>query len=1099
MRNIALFALTFLLLVSTTVLSQTPADGFACSLNGTAIKITSDPSFIYFSGTSFTTVNGTNRNRLARISRTGAVDTTYDPNPNSTVNDILLVGQKLMVVGGFSSIGGTASGGIARLNFDGTNDGAFTSAISGANTVAYEQSTGRTVVGGSFTTVGGSLRTRLARFDSAGVLDPNFSPIINNTVFDVEIQPDGKILIAGQFTQVNGVDRWRIARLNSDGTLDNSFQVNAAYPGAGDSIFTLALQPDGKILAGGAFTRFGDISIVRNRLVRLSSGGAIETTFNPNFDGNVLAVRAQSDGRLIVTGNFATLNGASHPNIARLNLNGTRDATFTSSANASVQDAVVLTNNEIVAVGEFTTFNGFPNINRIASLYPNGRLNQDTNTTILGGTPAAMLSLPDGMTLIGGSFTSVGGAARQGLARLALTGANDSTFANPQLTGWVYDLAVLPNGQYLAGGDFTTAGGTSQARLARINTNGTVDGSFAPTFAGTSTPFINAIAVQSDGNILIGGEFTSVNGVAKTRIARLLPSGSLDTTFNATIDFLVSAIALQSDGKILIGGAFSTVNGQTRVGLARLNANGTTDTTFNPILNGIVAELLDIKIDKNNKILIGGAFAGVNGNAKPNFGRLNIDGTNDAAFLGSPVDGTVHNIAETVIGSIYISGNFENVSGTAHSKLAMLSSTGVVDNSFVNMPMTDKVLAMTVRDDGKVLIGGYFTTVNGQARGQFAAIRYFQPPIYTFTANATSLIWYRWWWIPEVNRVTYERSNDGVIYTPLGTATRNAATWVLNTTNANATGFIRARGYYGDYSAGGSFTERIQFVGTAPRRGGPFDLDGDGKTDIAIFRPNGASSEWWWNRSSDNANPAITFGTNTDTIVPADFTGDGRTDIAYWRPSNGYWFILRSEDFTFFSAPFGTTGDVPVPGDYDADGRADTAVFRPSNVTWYIARSGGGTDIFPFGAAGDRPIPGDFDGDGKADVAIFRPNGVSGAEWWGRRSSNGTTFALQFGSSTDKPVPGDYTGDGKTDLAFWTPSNGSWSILRSEDLSYFSFPFGANGDTPVPGDYDGDGRWDAAVFRPSNSTWYLQRSTAGTSIQQFGTTGDIPLPSAYIR
>ncbi len=275
-----------------------------------------------------------------------------------------------------------------------------------------------------------------------------------------------------------------------------------------------------------------------------------------------------------------------------------------------------------------------------------------------------------------------------------------------------------------------------------------------------------------------------------------------------------------------------------------------------------------------------------------------------------------------------------------------------------------------------------------------------------------------------------------------------------------------------------------------------FDYDGDGKADISIFRP--APGEWWINRSSNGSTFAAQFGTTSDKIVPADYTGDGKTDVAFWRPSNGQWFILRSEDFSFFAFPFGANGDIPVPADYDGDGKADAAVFRPSNLTWFISKSTGGTDIITFGATGDLPTVADYDGDSKADIAIYRPAGTSGSEWWIRRSSNATVFATQFGTPTDKPVQGDYTGDGKADVAFWRPSNGNWFILRSEDFSFFAFPFGANGDVPVAGDYDGDGKFDAAVFRPSNLTWFIQRSTAGTLIQQFGITGDLPTPSAFL-
>ncbi|MBS1797043.1 MAG: VCBS repeat-containing protein [Acidobacteria bacterium] len=278
-----------------------------------------------------------------------------------------------------------------------------------------------------------------------------------------------------------------------------------------------------------------------------------------------------------------------------------------------------------------------------------------------------------------------------------------------------------------------------------------------------------------------------------------------------------------------------------------------------------------------------------------------------------------------------------------------------------------------------------------------------------------------------------------------------------------------------------------------PRSLARFDYDGDGKTDVGIFRP--AVGEWWLNRSSTGVTVAAQFGNAADRIASGDFTGDGKTDIAIFRPSNGYWFVLRSEDGSFFSFPFGAAGDIPEPADYDGDGKTDAAVFRPSNATWYISQSGGaGTVIAQFGATGDLPVTADYDGDGKSDIAIFRP---SNGEWWLNRSTAGT-IAFQFGSGTDKCVPGDYTGDGKADIAFFRPATGFWYILRSENFSFFSFPFGTVGDVPAPGDYDGDGKFDPTVYRPSNLTWYISGTAAGTTIVSFGATGDSPLPNAFV-
>jgi hypothetical protein len=230
-----------------------------------------------------------------------------------------------------------------------------------------------------------------------------------------------------------------------------------------------------------------------------------------------------------------------------------------------------------------------------------------------------------------------------------------------------------------------------------------------------------------------------------------------------------------------------------------------------------------------------------------------------------------------------------------------------------------------------------------------------------------------------------------------------------------------------------------------------FDFDGDGKSDIAVFRLSNAI--WYLNQSTAGFRGAQ-FGAGDDRIVPADYDGDNRTDIAVFRPSNGTWYLIRSSDNTFFGVNFGATGDVPVPNDYDGDGRADFAVFRPSNGTWYQLRSIANQQFAQaFGQNGDVPLVGDFDGDGLGDLGVFR-----GGNWFLFESAASSFRGVTFGFATDKPAPADYDGDGKFDVAVFRQSNGTWYQQNSGNNTVSAVQFGIAEDMPVAADYDGDGK-----------------------------------------
>lgn len=372
-----------------------------------------------------------------------------------------------------------------------------------------------------------------------GSIDLTFNPGTgaNGDIFTSAIQSDGKILIAGDFTSYNGTARNYLARLNTDGSLDAAFNSGN---GPNQTIYKISLESNGKIIIAGTFTTYNFTPV--NNILRLNSDGTIGD-LNPGMGPNsyIRSTAIQADGKIIVVGPFTTFNGSARKDITRLNTNGTIDAGFnsgTATNNAGITNVSVQSDGKIIIGGSFTSYNGTP-VNRIA------RLNSD--------------------------------------------GTLDATFTGTGANNTVLTSTVQPDGKIIIGGIFNSYNGTAAYSIARLNSDGTIDAGFTPGTTAINS-VISTIALQSDGKIIIGGDFMSYNGTPINRIARLNIDGTLDAGFNpgTGANSSIQTITIQPDSKIIIGGYFYMYDGTSRERIARVNGSGVSSSTnyFRTITSG---------------------------------------------------------------------------------------------------------------------------------------------------------------------------------------------------------------------------------------------------------------------------------------------------------------------------------------------------------------------------------------------------------------------------------------------------------------------------------------------------------------------------------
>lgn len=687
----------------------------------------------------FSCINSTPVGRLVRLEANGALDMAFSQNTGLYTTQAvraksLSTGQYLLgSSGGPLTVGGLTRIELLRLNADGTPDASF-NAGTGPGPGGYlrdfeTQPDGTIVAVGSFNSFSGQLAAGVVRLTPAGAVDPTFavgggiSTAAGERALAVVIQTDGKILVGGRFATFNGQPANGLVRLNTNGSPDLTFssplnQTLARVEG-------LILQPDGKVLVYGLLP-INSTTHPTPGILRILPSGELDPSFSaPTFldaqvsTGGVFgpAVVLQPDGKLVVAGNF-TAPGANH--LVRLQANGDEDLSFrTGKGPSSAPTAIGLQPNGTVWVGGF--FNDYNGIETpLVQLYGTGT--RDTTFGALLQTNAyvqAMVRQPNGQVVIGGNFTVFNGLPVHRLARLLPDGTLDGSFTSAAgiLPGAVTTLALQPDGKVLAG---------SIPGTFRFGTTGAPDPSF-------SAPYTTMrLALQADGRILIGGQFSVFDGSAvHNRLMRLTTAGAVDPTF-ARVETGIwtpnttDVLLVQPDGRIVVGGTWLPPGQAPNTRVVRYLPTGMldpafTNTTAFTAATGMAStntRVFALAMPPDGSLLAGGNFGAVNGMLQYGVARLLPTGAFDLAYGPSPLrSGSVLALTLQPNSRVLACGGIAATGPNGPLRcIIRLLNDGQLDSSFgpATTPNND-VTAVVMQPDGAILLTGAFSTIGGQS------------------------------------------------------------------------------------------------------------------------------------------------------------------------------------------------------------------------------------------------------------------------------------------------------------------------------------------------------------------------------------------------
>ena len=718
----------------------------------------------------FTEVAGARRNGVARLNADGSIDTGFDPGagPDAKVLSVAVQRDGRVLIGGeFQRVSGEVRNYLARLEPDGRLDMSFDASDSLSQEVdgLWLDPDGLILTALSVPPTYQFL-PRLLRLLPGGDRDQRYqSPLIQNyyqggtqdgpgarPTYALTCDFKGRALVANE----SGLFRYLPA-----GATDLAFPRPDESPAIHTpySAFCVAVQPDGAILFGGTFATIGPSG---PGLARVHSDGTADVTFTPRIQfssprGPVKAIMVQPDGRILIGGAFTNINGAPRRGLARLNRDGSLDEGFSADliGGGAVSAIVLRPDCRILIAGSFTNVGGVlrrgvallhgdpiaaPSIltppasqtvleGREAELFvevagcPSPRFQWQFNGTNLAQGTNSRLALSPVRRSHAGQYTAIVsnsfGQATSVVATItvSLGSTEPGCVLNEAVTpfgadGPVLAMAVQDDGKLLIGGAFAKVMGLPRRCLARLNQDGSLDLSFDPGSGVIGqAASVNALAFLKDGKLLIGGTFQSVGGLGRTNLARLNRDGSVDDSFNPSVgpDGSVYALLLQTDGRVVVGGAFSRVGNQDRLGLARLQLDGSLDPGFNPAQR--VRIVYALAQNRSGDILIGG------GPPLLGFGTVFQSVRQDGSlnFAGGPTSAkSIYAMALMPDDSLIVGGGFSNIGGVPRSGIARLSTNGLVQTDlWSSVTASGPVRALLRLSCGAVMIGGTFDSING--------------------------------------------------------------------------------------------------------------------------------------------------------------------------------------------------------------------------------------------------------------------------------------------------------------------------------------------------------------------------------------------------